>query len=242
MVELRGAKAPAEVLFFAMTLLFCVGISNVAIYMTTRNVGIHSKRTAVAPSNHPSHTTQVEIYIDRVTQHEVGVVTIGGTGVSGRDRGIRFEGSDAGDTKRDASQKDGYEATPRSSLECSYPDVRSPTSAVSRPLSVPTLSVNLIGSIYQTQFMSTSPKSPNSAQYALTSPARTHSHSHLGSAVVDRIGTLQGEQSAFDGSFTVREQTVARNQSPISPFSQFEPGTFPPGVDPSARGALYTWK
>jgi hypothetical protein len=163
MVELRGNKAPADVLFFAMTLLFCVGISNVAIYVTTRNVGIHSKRTVLVPSVNPSHATQVEIYIDRVTQQDVGVVTIGGTGAGGRDRGVRFEGSDAGDTKRDASQKEGYDASPRSSLDCPYPDVQSPTSAVSRPLSVPTLTVNLIGSIYQMQFMPTIPKSPNSA-------------------------------------------------------------------------------
>lgn len=135
MVELRGAKAPAEVLFVAMTLLFCVGISNVAIYMTTRNVGIHSKRATVVPSINPTPSTQVEIYIDRVTQqHDVGVVTIGGTGLSGRDKGIRFEGSDTGDMKRDVSQKNGYDASSQSSLECSYPDVQSPTSAVSRPL------------------------------------------------------------------------------------------------------------
>jgi hypothetical protein len=131
MVELRGNKAPADVLFFGMTLLFCVGISNVAIYVTTRNVGIHSKRTVLVPSVNPSHATQVEIYIDRVTEHDVGVVTIGGTGAGGRDRGVRFERSDAGDTKRDASQKEGYDASPRSSLDCSYPDVQSPTSAVS---------------------------------------------------------------------------------------------------------------
>jgi hypothetical protein len=162
MVELRGNKAPAEVLFFGMTLLFCVGISNVAIYVTTRNVGIHSKRATLVPSVNPSQATHVEIYIDRVTQHDVGVVTIGETGVAGRDRSVRFQGSDAGDTKRDASQKEEYNASPRSSLECSYPDVQSPTSAVSR-LSVPTLTVNLIGSIYQMQFMPTNPKSPNSA-------------------------------------------------------------------------------
>jgi hypothetical protein len=100
--------------------------------------------------------------------------------------------------------------------------------------------------------MPTPPKTPNSAatyrpQYVLPSSAQIHSHIQSpGSVVVDRRGTsppLQGDQAAVDGSFTQREQTIARSQSPISPFSQFEPGIFPPGVDPSALNAHYTlWK
>ena len=130
MVELRGSKAPADLLFFAMTLLFCVGISNVAIYVTTRNVGLHSKRSQGVHSTRPAGGTQVEIYVDRVTQNDVGVVTIGGTGLHGRDKSIRFEGDD--DLKGTIYQKTEYDGSVRGSLEYSYAEAKSPTSSVSQ--------------------------------------------------------------------------------------------------------------
>lgn len=136
MVEIQGAKAPPGLLFFAMTLLFCVGISNVAIYVTTRNVGLSSRRHPSTSSIHPPNGTQVEIYIDRVTQNDVGLVTIGGTGLGPRDKNIRFEGSERRDSRRSESQgKNDYDASSRSSLDrdFTYPasDAKSPTSTVS---------------------------------------------------------------------------------------------------------------
>jgi hypothetical protein len=90
MVELRGKKAPFPLLFFAMTLLFLVGISNVAIYLTTRNLGAPRRPADIVTRTQTGRGTQVEIYIDRITQHDAEIVTVGG---NGRDKpsAIRFE-------------------------------------------------------------------------------------------------------------------------------------------------------
>ncbi|KAG8869176.1 hypothetical protein FRC20_002003 [Serendipita sp. 405] len=94
MVELRHTKAPQGLIFFAMTLLFLVGLSNVAIYVATRNVGLQRRRTdpsGTTSQNGPAALgTQVEVYIDRVTRHDGGVVTIGGSKVVG-DTGPGFQ-------------------------------------------------------------------------------------------------------------------------------------------------------
>ena len=127
MVELKHKKAPKPVLYTSMTLLFLVGISNVAIYIATRNVG-RAKRHVPTSSmrNTQQNGTQVEIFIDRVTQQDVGLVTIGGTKLNrGTSSAVRFE-----DDRMKYGTKPGEEDdSSRASSE--HPrDFKSPTSAV----------------------------------------------------------------------------------------------------------------
>lgn len=86
MVELQGHKAPFELLFFTMVLLFLVGLSNAVIYVTTRNVGISHKDRAIHSINAPNNGTQADIYIDRVTQRDIDIVSFGGTALGTQNR------------------------------------------------------------------------------------------------------------------------------------------------------------
>lgn len=132
MVELQKKKAPFPLLFFAMTLLFLVGLSNVAIYVTTRNVGVPRKNTTgIRSMTNPNNGTQMEIYIDRVTQHEVvGTTTIGGTALHGRDRsGVHFEDVKM-DDMRGGLAKIEDDHSSQNSWERDIADAKSPNSAV----------------------------------------------------------------------------------------------------------------
>jgi hypothetical protein len=85
-IGLESNSTTFPILFCGMVLLFLVGLSNVAIYVATRNVGIQRNTKVVNSIKTPHRGTQVDITIDRVTRYDRGVTTIGGTHISGRER------------------------------------------------------------------------------------------------------------------------------------------------------------
>ncbi|KIM33079.1 hypothetical protein M408DRAFT_191692 [Serendipita vermifera MAFF 305830] len=234
MVEINGQRAPLELLFFAMTLLFLVGLSNVAIYVSTRNVGLPSKRSPMVNSIHPPNGTQMEIYIDRVTQNDVGVVTIGGTGLGGvRDKNIRFERDESHNLEAgDSKAMDEYDVSSRSSLDkvYSYPpkDAKSPTSA---------------SHLVSTSPPTTSPPAIYHPQYSLTNPSRTQTHRLTGSVVFERLGTPppQGRPAPFS-SLPEREQPSARSHSPGANYMQSNISTHTSSPPDHSSLSYHTWE
>lgn len=208
MVELKHKKAPKPLLYFSMTLLFLVGISNVAIYVSTRNMGRPKRHVPTSSVRNTQSGTQVEIFIDRVTQQDVGLVTIGGTKLNrGTSSAVRFEG----DPKKYGVKSGEEDASSRASSEHQR-DFKSPTSA--------------------TQFTPRSPIGDRERSHVAPfqsafEPPITHSnHTRIhtptrsvGSIVIDKVGGAHLENSPpFDTALTERETVYPPTAHSSAPF------------------------
>jgi hypothetical protein len=129
---------PFPLLFCAMVLLFLVGLSNVAIYVTTRSVSFRRKTDAITSITTPHQGTQVEVYIDRVTQQDVGAITIGGTQITSRERStVRFGDIKMDDIRGGEMAKAGDDSSSQNSWDRDVQDAKTPNSAVSASTSPP---------------------------------------------------------------------------------------------------------
>jgi len=86
-IQLNGTTISLSVILACITLLFCMGISNVCIYFFTRNLGGRPWFTRPLLANRDN----MEIFVERTTINEVGL-TPGGDNGRIRDRTTHFKG------------------------------------------------------------------------------------------------------------------------------------------------------
>ncbi|KAG8798776.1 hypothetical protein FRC17_007324 [Serendipita sp. 399] len=202
MAELRHKNAPPALIFTAMTLLFLVGLSNVAIYVSTRNVGFRRREpTSTASQPGPNaQGTQVEVYIDRVTRHDGGIVMFGGSRLVG-DIGssLHVEDLEMGGKKYDG--KGGDTSSSRDSLSHEPMDTTRP----STPYADPSLSSIDKGN---------SSKSPITQAIALPQRALS-TKKNTGPIFVDRVGhaPIQSTVAPFNDILIESETNPSPNAS-----------------------------